>query len=90
MPQQKFNWPRLDRVFTRFDLMNRVLGRLGIPQVMAARHDKGRAIHEARTRCLHCSKEAECRQWLETSGSRPPPPGFCPNAVLFRKLRKHS
>jgi len=90
MASRHNNWPLLERVFIQSELMDRVMDKIGIPAVMAARRDQGAAILEARARCLNCHNETLCRHWLEASPALPPPPEFCPNARLFRALRARS
>ena len=79
-----YSRPMLDRVFRQAELMDRVMERLGVDPAMAARVDRGTAVYEARTRCIACSHERECRHWLEGSGVHASPADFCPNADFLR------
>jgi Family of unknown function (DUF6455) len=77
--------PMLDRVFRQADLMDRVIERVGVNPAVAARVDRGVAFYEARTKCISCCLEQECRKWLEQRPVEPPGPAdFCPNAEFLR------
>lgn len=79
-----YSRPMLDRVFRQAELMDRVMERLGVDPAMAARVERGMAVYEARTKCISCSHERECRHWLEGSVVRAGPADFCPNADFMR------
>ena len=75
----------LDRVFRQADLMDRVIESVGVNPAVAARVDRGVAFYEARTRCISCCFEQECRKWLEQPPvERSHPAEFCPNAEFLR------
>lgn len=77
--------PMLDRIFRQAELMDRVMERLGVDPFAAARLDRGMAWYEARTKCIACCHERECRSWLERSDPYPAPPQPCPNAEFFHR-----
>ena len=75
----------LDRIFRHAELMDRVMERLGIDPSVAARLDRGMAWYEARTRCLACRDERQCRLWLEQTDPVPTaPPRPCATAEFLR------
>jgi hypothetical protein len=37
-------------------------------------------------KCLNCTSERQCRQWLDTSKEITEAPDFCPNAGEFNSL----
>jgi hypothetical protein len=81
--------PMLDRVFRHAELMDRMMQRIGIDAAAAARLEKGMAFYKARTRCIGCFRERQCRDWLARSEIDAPgePPAFCSDAEFFRRLR---
>ena len=86
-----YSFPLLNRVFTQAELMDRMLARMGLDPVDVIRHDHGASWYEARTRCIDCTVERECKSWLATvptDGSQAEHPGFCPNAAFFGTLGK--
>src|SRR6266487_1214823 len=80
--------PMWDRVFRQAELMDRMMESVGVGLTAAARVDRGMALYEARTRCIACCSERECRDWLARAESKssPEPPQFCHNAEFFRPL----
>ena len=81
--------PMLDRVFRHAELMDRMMERVGIDAAAAARLGMGTAFYKARTRCIGCCRERQCRDWLARSefGAPGEPPEFCSDAEFFRRLR---
>ena len=59
--------PMLNRIFRQAELMDRVMERVGVDLPVAARLDRGMAWYEARTKCIACCNERQCRAWLERS-----------------------
>ena len=80
-----YSWPMFNRIFHQVDLMDRMMEIVGVNPAIAARVDKGEAWYEARTNCISCCHECECRNWLECSEGLPMPPDFCPNVEFFRR-----
>jgi hypothetical protein len=76
--------PMLDHVLAQADLMDRMIGRVGVNPAVIARLDRGMTWYAARTRCIECSHPRECRAWVDGSAPGTAPPDFCPNAALFR------
>jgi hypothetical protein len=75
----------LDRISRQAELMDRVIERVGVIPGVAARVDRGLAFYEARTKCISCVHEWECRQWLaRRPAERSAPAEFCPNAEFLR------
>ena len=87
-----FSRPMLERVLWRAKLMDRMMERVGVNAAVAARVDRGMAWYEARTRCIGCSSEWECRDWLARAEIDVPnePPGFCCNAGFFEPLQSRA
>ena len=84
-----YSRPMLDRVFRQAELMDRMMERVGVNAAAAARVDKGMAWYEARTKCIACCSERQCRDWLARSAAQAfsEVPEFCHNAELFRCCR---
>jgi hypothetical protein len=82
------NRPMGERVFRLAALMDRMMLRLGVDPLAAARADRGRTLYEARRRCFVCRSERQCRDWVPHPLPRPSaPPPFCGNAEIFRQLQ---
>jgi Family of unknown function (DUF6455) len=64
------------------ELMVCMMDRMAVNWKMAAAIDGGLAWYAARTKCIFCRHEAECRNWLEGPEALPE---FCPNAKFFRR-----
>jgi hypothetical protein len=79
-----YSWPVFERVFRQAELMDRMLERIGAAPAVAARIDQGMAWYVARTMCIECLFEHQCRGWLANAGATEPP-DFCPNAPFFRR-----
>ena len=62
------------------ELMVRMMDRMAVNWKMAARIDGGLAWYAARTKCIFCRHEAECRSWI---GDPDAMPAFCPNVKFF-------
>jgi Family of unknown function (DUF6455) len=101
LPQRNGQWrskvsdfclgrPMLDRVLRQAELMDRVMEQLGIDPVVAARVDRGLGFYEARSRCIACSRERECREGLQSPAREAGPASFCPNAAFLRTCARKS
>ena len=77
-------WPIFNEVRRRQELMDHMMQRLGVDVLVAVRANEGQAFVEARAKCRNCLHESACRNWLESPGTLPFPPDFCPNADFFR------
>ena len=82
-----YSRPMFDRVFRQAELMDRMMERVGVNAATAARVDKGMAWYEARTKCIACCSERQCRDWLARSEAQvfSEAPEFCHNAEFFRQ-----
>jgi hypothetical protein len=80
-----YSWPMFSRIFHQVELMDRMMELVGVNSGSAARIDEGIAWYEARTNCISCSHEHECRNWLECSEGFPMPPNFCPNVEFLQR-----
>ena len=78
-----YSWPVLNRIFHQVELMDRMMGLVGVNPAVAARVDKGAPWYEARINCISCCHERDCSNWLECSEGLPLPPDFCPNVEFF-------
>ena len=67
------------------ELMVRMMDRMAVNWKMAAAIDGGLAWYTARTKCIFCRHEAECRRWLEGPEALPE---FCPNANSLGAARR--
>ena len=88
MSDRGYGRPMLDRVFGHAELTHRMMERVGIDAAAVARLEKGVALYKARTRCIGCCRERQCRDWLARSEIGTPwePPEFCSDAEFFRRL----
>jgi hypothetical protein len=84
-----YSRPILDRIILQTELMDRMMERVGVNPAVAARVDRGMAWYEARTRCIACCRERQCRDWLTPSETKAvlAPPEFCHNAAFFHSCR---
>ena len=82
-----YSSPMLDRVFRQAELMDRMMERVGVNPAAAARVDRGTAWYEARTSCIACCSERQCRDWLTLSETQAvsAPPEFCHNGAFFHR-----
>ena len=82
-----YSRPMLNRIIRQAELMDRMIERAGVDPAAAVRIDRGMGWYEARTRCIACCSERECRDWLARSKAEmsSKPPAFCPNAEFFRR-----
>jgi Family of unknown function (DUF6455) len=74
----------LDGGAPRPNLMERMIQRMGVSPVVAARVDGGMALREARTKCMFCRREDECQDWLGGKTGSGDPREFCPNVAFFQ------
>ena len=81
-----YSRPMLNRVLQQAELMDRMMERLRIDPVVAARLENGMAWYEARSQCIDCHSEHQCQQWLKRAPTEPSirPPDFCQNTAFFR------
>jgi hypothetical protein len=75
----------LDRRSRHPDLMERMMQRMSVSPLAAARVDGGMAWSEARTKCIFCRRESQCAHWLEGPEGGGDPRQFCPNVEFFRQ-----
>jgi hypothetical protein len=82
-----YSRPMLNRVLQQAELMDRMMGRLGVNPAVGARLENGMAWYEARSRCIACDSDRQCREWLKRPPGEPAmaPPGFCHNATFFHR-----
>jgi Family of unknown function (DUF6455) len=82
-----YSRPMLNRVLQQAELMDRMMARLGVHPVAAARLENGMAWYEARTRCIACHSEPQCQDWLKRAPAEHwvGAPDFCHNATFFHR-----
>lgn len=80
----------LDRVLRQAELMDRVMEQLGVNPAVAARVDRGLGFYEARSRCIACGHERECREGLQSAARDVGPAPFCPNAAFLSTCARKS
>lgn len=86
-----YSFPALNRVLTQSEVMDRVMARLGASPLEAIRRDQGASWYEARTRCIACTVDRECRLWLEVvDDASDHEMTFCPNWAFFNLCRPHA
>jgi hypothetical protein len=80
-----YSFPVFNRVLDRADLMDRMMARVGTDRLQAMRAEQGMCWYQARTRCLECNAECQCRAWLKAQPDGEPAaaPAFCPNAAFL-------
>ena len=68
------------------DLMERMMQRMSVSRVAAARIDGGMAWYEARTKCIFCRRENECARWLEHPEEKSDSPPILPQRRVFSAM----
>jgi hypothetical protein len=63
--------------------MDRVMERLDVDPILAARKSGGAAMANARAICRGCVLHRECRRLVEQDGDHARLAEFCPNAEFF-------
>lgn len=76
------NLSLLDQGSPAPELMVRMMDEMAVNWKTAARIDGGLAWYAARSKCVFCRHEADCRSWLESADAMP---AFCPNVKFFRQ-----
>lgn len=82
--------PMLDRVLRQAELMDCVMEQLGVDPAVAARVDRGLGFYEARSRCIACIHERECRERLQSAARDAAPAPFCANAGFLMTCARKS
>lgn len=80
-----YGWQIFSRVFRQAELMDRMMKRIGVRRAVAVRVDQGMAWYDARTKCIDCLADRQCRGWLENTDETAIPHDFCPNAQFFQR-----
>jgi hypothetical protein len=80
-----YGWPMLERVFSRAELMDRMMRRLGVNTVAAMRIAHGLAWYEARSNCIACCHDQHRLAWLDHANQGSSAPDFCLNARFFQE-----
>lgn len=76
----------MEHTDTRLGLMHRMLERFAADAGAMAASDVDPTFRTAVARCQTCSAEAECRQWLDSTGQAIKASSFCPNAETFERI----
>jgi hypothetical protein len=82
--------PMLQRILRQSELMDRMLAHVGVDPAAAMRIDRGMAWYEARSRCIACNRDRDCRDWLRSADGPAEPAEFSPNARFFSLCRHGS
>ena len=80
-----YSFPVFNRVLDRADLMDRMMARVGTGRLQAMLAQQGMCWYQARTRCMECNAEGQCRAWLKAQPDGKPAaaPDFCHNAAFL-------
>lgn len=89
MSKQSDGFPIFNRVVSQADLMDRMMARTGADPLIAIRRDGGAAWHEARSRCVDCVADEQCRRWLDSilCDELQDVPAFCANSAFIKTCR---
>jgi hypothetical protein len=68
--------------------MREMMQRLDVDSGKLARLRSGDAYVEARARCLSCSANERCLQWLDSPAQADRRAVFCPNLALFEACKR--
>ena len=80
-----YRWQILNQTSRQPELMDRMMERMLVNLIVAGRIDGGMAWYEARTKCIFCRHDGQCRNWLEGSDALAGLTDFCPNVEFFRR-----
>jgi hypothetical protein len=82
----------LDRVIAQAERMDNMMGAIGVNRLIAIRCENSASWYEARTRCIDCAVERQCKSWIDDTASDQPrdPPPFCPNTAFFLACREEA
>jgi hypothetical protein len=83
MRSRQQSWPQTRQVWRQFTLMDRVMERLDVDPILAARKSGGAAMANARDICRGCVLHRECRRLVEQDSDRARLAELCPNAEFF-------
>ena len=83
-----YSFPVFRRVYAQAELMDRMISQSGVNPLDVVRCDGGMSWFEARTRCIDCNSDNQCRAWLESAPRGGPVPQFCPNADFLNQCRQ--
>jgi hypothetical protein len=81
-------WPMYRRAERRAVRMREMMQRLDVDPGKLARLRSGNAYLEGRARCLSCSANNRCLQWLDSPVQAEGRAEFCPNLALFEACRR--
>jgi hypothetical protein len=89
MSKHSDGFPIFNRVIAQTDLMDRMIARTGADPLVAIRRDGVAAWHQARSRCVDCVADEQCRRWLDSTPCDEPQdvPAFCANRAFIEACR---
>lgn len=82
-------WPMFEQVARQAQHMDDMMERLDVDVLAAARHRRGEAYAEARSKCLYCPFARECTRWMQDAAGARGPASYCPNALFFEAFQRH-
>ncbi|MCO6186442.1 DUF6455 family protein [Rhizobium sp. L1K21] len=71
-------------------LMEAMIGRLGLSQTIDSLPDQHNVMRRAATRCLHCDHPDQCAAWLAQNHAPDEAPSYCKNHDMFERLLDRS
>jgi hypothetical protein len=77
--------------FHRQVLMDDMMQVVGVDLLDVVDVDGGQSYLQARSNCHACTRKSDCRDWLaevKTEPEHQQPQAFCPNASLFRAVKR--
>jgi hypothetical protein len=90
MSDDPYGFPIFNRIHAQADLMDRMMERTGANPLLAIRRDGSASWCEARSRCVDCAADRQCRDWLDAGPSNGPQgaPAFCANSDFINACRE--
>ncbi|MGD9804003.1 MAG: DUF6455 family protein [Hyphomicrobiaceae bacterium] len=79
--------PMADRVWHLADLLDRMIGRVGVAGT-AGRVDGGEGLRQAAKTCLLCDATVMCERFLAARDIETEIPSFCPNRQFLLRCRE--
>jgi hypothetical protein len=71
-------------------LFSEMMRRFGVTQRPDFGTAEGAMLHTAAARCIHCSKAARCKEWMEETAGAEGADEFCPNVAVFASLGRRA
>jgi hypothetical protein len=92
MSEKTDGFPLFNRILAQADLMDRMMERMDADPLVAIRRDGGATFYDARSRCIDCAADRQCRNWLDAAPSTEPQvvPTFCVNSDFIKSCREEA